>query len=63
MDLLAPDFQKKSFRKLGAKKSTLSPILKYLTSLPDNVVRYVSKSGREVGGGAITILKIKFELK
>ena len=42
MDSLAPDFQKKSFRKLGAKKSTLAPILKYLTSLPDNVAEYVS---------------------
>ena len=63
MDLLAPHFQKISFRKLGAKKSTLAPILKYLTSLPDNLVRCVSKSGREVGGGAISILKIKVEPK
>ena len=42
MDLFAPRFQKISFRKLGAKKSTLAPILKYLTSLPDNVAEYVS---------------------
>ena len=63
MGLLAPDFQKKLFGKLGAKKSTFAPILKYLTSLPDNVAEYVSSSGREVGGGAITILKIKDELK
>ena len=63
MDLLAPDFQKKLFGKSGASKSTLAPFLKYLTSLPDNEARYASKSGREVGGGAITILKIKDELK
>ena len=56
-------FKKKSFEKLGAKKSTLAPFLKYLTSLPDSMVRHVFKSGREVGGGAITILKIKVELK
>ena len=63
MDLLAPVFQKKSFEKLGARKSTLASILKYLTSLPDSVAGYISKSGREVGGGAITVLKIKVELK
>ena len=45
-------------KKLGANKSTFAPSLNYLTSLPDNVVIYASKSGREVGGGAIAILKI-----
>ena len=63
MDLLVPDIQKKSFEKLGARKSTLAPILNYLTSLPDSVAGYISKSGREAGGAAITVLKIKVELK
>ena len=56
-------FQKNKLKKLGARKSTLSPFLKYTTSLPDNVAKYASKSGREVGGGAIAILKIMVELK
>ena len=63
MDLLAPDFQKKSFEKLGARKSTLAPILKYLASLPDIMVWYISKSGREVGGEAPYFSKIQVELK
>ena len=29
VDLLAPDFQKKPLGKLGAKKSTFAPFLKY----------------------------------
>ena len=63
MDLRASDFQKKSFEKLGIRKSAFSPFLKYLTSLLDNVIRYVYKSGKEVGGGTIIIFKIKVELK
>ena len=63
MDLLAPDFQKKPFGKSGDRKSTFAPFLKNLTSLPDNLVRCISKSGREVGGGAISILKLKVEPK
>ncbi len=63
MDLLAPNFQKKSFEKLGANKSTFAPFFKNLTPLPDNKIRYVSKSGWGVGGGAIIILKIRGELK
>ncbi len=58
MNLLAPDFQKNNLKKLGARKSAFAPFLKYSTSLPDNVAKYASKSGREVGGGVITILKI-----
>ena len=42
LDILAPDFHKKPFGKLGAKKSTFTPFLKYLTSLPDNEARYAS---------------------
>ena len=58
MNLLAPDFQKNNLKKLGARKFAFAPFLKYSTSLPDNVAKYASKSGREVGGGVITILKI-----
>ena len=45
------------------RKSTFKPFLKYLTSLPDSMAKYISKSGREAGGGTITILRIKVELK
>ena len=45
VDLLAPNFQKKSFEKLREKKSTFAPFLKNLTPLPDNKKGYVSKSG------------------
>ena len=63
MDLLAPNFSKKSFEKLGASKSTLAPILKSITSLPDSMVGYISKSGREAGGEAPDFSKIQVELK
>ena len=63
MDLLAPNFSKKSFEKLGASKSTLAPILKSLTSLPDSMAGYISKSGREAGGEALPFSKFKSELK
>ena len=63
MDLLAPNFSKNSFEKLGASKSTLAPILKSLTSLPDIMIWHISKSGREVGGEAPYFSKIQVELK
>ena len=59
MDLLAPNFSKKSFEKLGASKSILAPILKSLTSLPDNMTGYISKSSREAGGEAFFFFKLK----
>ena len=63
MDLLAPNFSNDFFEKLGASKSTLAPILKCLTSLPDSVTGYIYKSGREVGGEAFFFSKFKSELK
>ena len=61
--MLAPDFQKKPFGKSGERKSTFTPFLKNLTSLPDSMAGYISKSGREAGGEALPFSKFKSELK
>ncbi len=41
----------------------IAPIFKSLTSLPDNMAGYISKSGREAGGEAPYFSKIQVELK
>ena len=63
VDLLASNFYNDFSWKLGASKSTLAPILKSLTSLPDSMAGYISKSGREAGGEALPFSKFKSELK
>ena len=63
VDLFAPNFSNDFFWKLGASKSTLAPFKKDLTPPPENMAKYVSKSGGGIWGEDFICSKINFEQK